>query len=386
MPAWNFPSETASKPSPPRERRSKLSGGRFDIDTKERRLGEIQAMEADPDFWTDNRKAQQIQKEKAQIGGTLGEFKKLKGKVDDAGALLELVEEDPSDKSMLSELVASIQEMQPQVDELETRTLLSGEHDSRNCFLNINSGAGGTESQDWAEMLLRMYRRWCDKKGFGNDIVDISLGEEAGIKSATVLVKGPMAYGLLRAEVGVHRLVRISPYDSNKRRHTSFASVYVSPEVDDDVEIEVKESDIRVDVFRSGGSGGQGVNTTDSAVRITHFPSGLVVVCQNERSQIKNRSTAMKVLKARLYEKYLEEERAKQAVVEAGKKAVEWGSQIRSYVLHPYQMVKDHRTGEVTSQTDDVLNGALDPFIRTFLLFDKGMIERKTGGGGDDDL
>ena len=343
-------------------------------------------MEADPDFWTDNRKAQQIQKEKAQIGGTLGEFKKLKGKVDDAGALLELVEEDPSDKSMLSELVASIQEMQPQVDELETRTLLSGEHDSRNCFLNINSGAGGTESQDWAEMLLRMYRRWCDKKGFGNDIVDISLGEEAGIKSATVLVKGPMAYGLLRAEVGVHRLVRISPYDSNKRRHTSFASVYVSPEVDDDVEIEVKESDIRVDVFRSGGSGGQGVNTTDSAVRITHFPSGLVVVCQNERSQIKNRSTAMKVLKARLYEKYLEEERAKQAVVEAGKKAVEWGSQIRSYVLHPYQMVKDHRTGEVTSQTDDVLNGALDPFIRTFLLFDKGMIERKTGGGGDDDL
>lgn len=344
-------------------------------------------MEADPDFWTDNRKAQGIQKEKAQIGSTLTEYKKIKGKVDDAGALLELVEEDPSDKSMLAELGSAVTEMQPLVDELETRTLLSGENDSRNCFLNINSGAGGTESQDWAEMLLRMYRRWCDKKGFGNDIVDISLGEEAGIKSATLLVKGPMAYGLLRAEVGVHRLVRISPYDSNKRRHTSFASVYVSPEVDDDVEIEVKESDIRVDVFRSGGSGGQGVNTTDSAVRITHFPSGLVVVCQNERSQIKNRSTAMKVLKARLYEKHLEEERAKQAAVEAGKKAVEWGSQIRSYVLHPYQMVKDHRTGEVTSQTDDMLNGvALDPFIRTYLLFDKGMIERKTSAGGDDDV
>lgn len=303
--------------------------------------------------------------------------------MEDAGALLELVEEDPSDKSMLTELTSAVKEMQPLVDELETRTLLSGENDSRNAFLNINSGAGGTESQDWAEMLLRMYRRWCDKKGFANDIVDISTGEEAGIKSATILVKGPMAYGLLRAEVGVHRLVRISPYDSNKRRHTSFASVYVSPEVDDDVEIEVKETDIRVDVFRSGGSGGQGVNTTDSAVRITHYPSGLVVVCQNERSQIKNRSTAMKVLKARLYERYLEEERAKQALVEAGKKAVEWGSQIRSYVLHPYQMVKDHRTGEVTSQTDDVLNGSLDAFIRTFLLFDKGMIERKTGADAD---
>ncbi len=316
----------------------------------------------------------------------MSEFKKLHGKVDDAGALIELAGEDPSDKSLLTELGAAIGDMQPKVDDLETRTLLSGENDARNCFLNINSGAGGTESQDWAEMLLRMYRRWCDKKGFGNEVVDISLGEEAGIKSATVLVTGAMAYGLLRAEVGVHRLVRISPYDANKRRHTSFASVYVSPEIDDEVEIEVRDQDIRVDVFRSGGSGGQGVNTTDSAVRITHFPSGIVVVCQNERSQIKNRSTAMKVLKARLYEKHLEEERAKQAAVEAGKKAVEWGSQIRSYVLHPYQMVKDHRTGEVTSQTQDVLNGDLDAFIRTFLLFDKGMIERKTGGGGDEDL
>lgn len=360
-------------------------GGRFDVDTKERRLGEIQALEADPSFWTDNRKASQIQREKAQLNDTLNEYKTLRQKVEDSVALVELAGEDPSDQSLIAELQSNLLELQPKVDEMETRTLLGGEHDSRNAFLNINSGAGGTESQDWAQMLLRMYMRWCDKKGFSYDVVDVSPGEEAGIKSATLLIKGAFAYGLLRAEVGVHRLVRISPFDSNKRRHTSFSSVYVSPEVDDDVEIEVKESDIRVDVFRSGGSGGQGVNTTDSAVRITHFPSGIVVVCQNERSQIKNRATAMKVLKARLYERYLEEERAKQAAVEASKKAVEWGSQIRSYVLHPYRMVKDHRTGEVTSSADEVLDGDLDAFIRTFLLFDKGMIERKTGADMDDE-
>jgi peptide chain release factor 2 len=354
------------------------------VDTKERRLGEIQAMEADPSFWSDNRKASQIQREKAQLSTTLTEFKSLRQKIDDSEALLELAGEDLSDASLLGELQSNLAEVAPKLDEMETRTLLGGENDGRNAFLNINSGAGGTESQDWAQMILRMYLRWCDKKGFKHDIVEVSEGEEAGIKSATVLVSGTYAYGLLRAEVGVHRLVRISPFDSNKRRHTSFASVFVSPEVDDDVEIEVKESDIRVDVFRSGGSGGQGVNTTDSAVRITHFASGLVVVCQNERSQIKNKATAMKVLKARLYERYLEEERAKQAVVEASKKAVEWGSQIRSYVLHPYKMVKDHRTGEVTSSAEDVLDGALDPFIRTYLLFDKGMIERKGGAEGDD--
>lgn len=354
------------------------------MDAKERRLGDIQAMEADPNFWGDNRKAQKIQKEKGNINSALNEFKKLRQEGDDAQALLELVQEDPSDASMLSELASAIDSLAPKVDEMETRTLLGGENDPRNCFFNINSGAGGTESQDWAHMLLRMYLRWCDKKGFKHEVVEVSAGDEAGIKSATVLVSGNYAYGLMRAEVGVHRLVRISPFDSNKRRHTSFASMFVYPEVDDDVEIEVKDADIRVDVFRSGGSGGQGVNTTDSAVRITHFPSGLVVVCQNERSQIKNKATAMKVLKARLYERHLEEERAKQAKVEATKKAVEWGSQIRSYVLHPYKMVKDHRTGEVTSSAENVLDGALDPFIRTFLLFDKGLIERKGGADADD--
>ncbi|MGZ3713616.1 MAG: peptide chain release factor 2 [Bdellovibrionota bacterium] len=366
--------------------KSKLEalGRSLDVETKERRLGDIQAREADPTFWNDNRKAQAIQREKGGIVDTLKEFNSLRSLVDDAFALIELAEEDPKDASLLQELASSIDVIRGKVDEMEGRTLLSGENDARNAFLNINSGAGGTESQDWAKMLLRMYLRWCEKKGFKKEIVEVSEGEEAGIKSATVLVSGHNAYGLLRAEAGVHRLVRISPFDSNKRRHTSFASAYVYPEVDDDVEIEVKETDIRVDVFRSGGSGGQGVNTTDSAVRITHYPSGLVVVCQNERSQIKNRSTAMKVLKARLYERHLEEERAKQALVEAGKKAVEWGSQIRSYVLHPYKMVKDHRTGEVTSSAEDVLDGAIDPFIKTFLLFDKGLIERTTGADADD--
>ncbi|RYZ99618.1 MAG: peptide chain release factor 2 [Proteobacteria bacterium] len=360
-------------------------GRSLDVETKERRLGEIQAFEADPSFWSDNRKASSIQREKASINNVLTEFRTLLTQVDDAGALLELAEEDPSDESIVSEITATMKKLQPKVDEMETRTLLGGENDGRNAFLNINSGAGGTESQDWAQMLLRMYLRWCDRKGFKREIVDVSEGEEAGIKSATVLVSGEFAYGLLRAEVGVHRLVRISPFDSNKRRHTSFSSVYVSPEVDDDIDIEVKETDIRVDVFRSGGSGGQGVNTTDSAVRITHYPSGLVVVCQNERSQIKNRATAMKVLKGRLYERHLEEQRIKQAAVEAGKKAVEWGSQIRSYVLHPYKLVKDHRTGESTSSAEEALDGAIDPFIRTFLLFDKGMIERKGGSEIDED-
>lgn len=250
--------------------------------------------------------------------------------------------------------------------------------------MNFNSGSGGTESQDWAQILLRMVSRWCDKKGFQKEVIDVSMGEEAGIKSATLHVKGAMAYGLLRAESGVHRLVRISPFDANKRRHTSFASMYVYPEVDDNFVVDIKDSDLKVDVFRSGGAGGQSVNTADSAVRMTHLPTGIVVVCQNERSQQKNRSAALKVLKSRIYEKHLEEERAKQAKVEAGKLANEWGSQIRSYVLHPYKLVKDHRTGESTSSAEDVLDGDLDAFIRSFLLFDKGLIERK--GGADTEL
>ncbi len=313
----------------------------------------------------------------------LSEYNSLQTKLADTAVLAELAAEDAS---LLEELDHEIAALHPKVEELETRTLLGGENDARNAFLNINSGAGGTESQDWAFMLYRMFTRWCDKKGFTYDVMELSAGEEAGLKSVTLLVKGAYAYGLLRAEAGVHRLVRISPFDSNKRRHTSFASAYVYPEVDDDIEIEVKDADIRVDVYRSGGSGGQSVNTTDSAVRITHLATGIVVTCQNERSQLKNRGFAMKILKARLYERHLAEEKAKQDAVEAKKMAVEWGSQIRSYVLHPYKMVIDHRTGEVSSSAEDVLDGALDPFIRTFLLFDKGMIERKGSSGDDDEV
>jgi peptide chain release factor 2 len=233
--------------------------------------------------------------------------------------------------------------------------------------VTINAGAGGTESQDWASMLLRMYQRWGQAKGFKVDLMDAQSGEEAGIKSATLTISGSHAYGLLKSEAGVHRLVRISPYDSNARRHTSFSSVFVTPEIDDDFEVVLNPADIRVDVYRAGGKGGQGVNTTDSAVRLTHGPSGIVVTCQQERSQIKNKDLAMKVLRSRLYERHLEEERKKQAKIEDSKKDIAWGSQIRSYVLHPYKMVKDHRTGHVVPSAEKTLDGDLDDFIKSFL-------------------
>ncbi len=245
--------------------------------------------------------------------------------------------------------------------------MLDEEADPRNAIVTINAGAGGTESQDWAQMLLRMYQRWAQAKGFKVGLIDALAGEEAGIKNATMTVGGAYAYGLLKSEAGVHRLVRISPFDSNARRHTSFASVFVSPEVDDDFEVVINPADMRIDVFRAGGKGGQGVNTTDSAVRITHLPTNIVVVCQQERSQIKNKDLAMKVLRSRIYERHLEEEKKKQAAIEASKKDIAWGSQIRSYVLHPYKMVKDHRTGHVVSSAEQALDGDLDEFMKAFL-------------------
>ena len=306
----------------------------------------------------------------------MDEWDRLQNQQEDNQAMLELIKESGEDEEMLADLDRAVNSLIPLLEELETQTLLGGDQDQSSAFLNINAGSGGTESQDWAQMLLRMYLRWSEKKNFKASVIEVSAGEEAGIKSATIQVSGEFAYGLLRSESGVHRLVRISPFDANSRRHTSFASVYIYPEIAEDVEIDIDESECRIDVYRSSGAGGQHVNTTDSAVRITHNPSGIVVTCQNERSQHKNKATAWKMLKARLYERHLEEERAKRADVEASKMANEWGSQIRSYVLHPYKMVKDHRTGEETSSADSVLDGAIDPFVRSFLLFDKGMLER----------
>lgn len=288
---------------------------------------------------------------------------------EDAQALFELAEEatkESKDESLFNEAADLIPLLRDQFEAAEFRKMLNEEQDSLNAILTINAGAGGTESCDWAQMLLRMYQRWTQAKGFKFELVDAQEAEEAGIKSATIQVSGPFAYGQLKSEAGVHRLVRISPFDSNARRHTSFSSVFVSPEVDDTFEVVINPADLRVDVYRSGGKGGQSVNTTDSAVRLTHLPTGIVVTCQRERSQTKNRDIAMKVLRSRIYEKHLEEERKKLAVIEDSKKDIAWGSQIRSYVLHPYKMVKDHRTGFVSSQAQDVLDGMLDPYMKAY--------------------
>jgi peptide chain release factor 2 len=254
------------------------------------------------------------------------------------------------------------------VAEIELKRVLGGEHDSGNAILTLHPGAGGTEAQDWAEMLLRMYLRWCERRGFRTQVVDLQPGEGAGIKNATVMVEGAYAYGYLKAEAGIHRLVRISPFDANARRHTSFASVFVYPEIADDIEVEVRDEDLRVDTYRSSGAGGQHVNKTDSAVRITHLPTGIVVCCQNERSQHKNKSRAMKILRARLFELEREKQEAKVAELTKGKKEIGFGSQIRSYVLHPYRLVKDHRTGVEVGNADGVLDGAIDGFIEAYLL------------------
>ena len=285
--------------------------------------------------------------------------------MDDFELLSEYV--DAKDEASLSEALELFPKIQSEVSEAEKKALLSGELDVNNAIVSINAGAGGTESCDWAQMLFRMIHRWSESHGFKVQVLDVLSGESAGIKSATMLVQGTNAYGLLKSESGIHRLVRISPFDSNARRHTSFASIYATPEIDDSIEIEVLDKDLRIDVYRSGGSGGQSVNTTDSAVRMTHYPSGIVVTCQNERSQLQNKLMAMKILKSRLYERALEEKRAKQDAVEAQKKDITWGSQIRSYVLHPYKLVKDHRTGFTSSQAESVLDGDLDDFIKNYL-------------------
>lgn len=293
-------------------------------------------------------------------------FHELEKSYTDVDTLYDLAQEE-EDSDTLREVSQLLPPLAMRFEEIEFRKMMGEEQDSANAILTINSGAGGTESQDWSQMLMRMYERWANSKGFQISIIDHLVGDDAGIKNVTMTISGPFAYGQLKSEAGVHRLVRISPFDSNKRRHTSFASVFVSPEIDDSFEVDINPADLRIDVFRAGGKGGQGVNTTDSAVRITHLPTNTVVTCQKERSQIKNKEIAMKVLRSRLYEQHLEEERKKQQAIEDSKKAIEWGSQIRSYVLHPYKLVKDHRTGSSESDAAGVLDGKLDSFIKSFL-------------------
>ena len=294
------------------------------------------------------------------------QYDTLRGGLSDIETLFELAQE-MKDEGTFAEVSANIGALAQQFDDAEFRKMLAEEADPKNAILTINAGAGGTESQDWAQMLLRMYQRWGQDHGYKVQLVDALAGEEAGIKNATLNIIGPFAYGRLKSEAGVHRLVRISPFDSNARRHTSFTSVFVTPEIDDDFEVVINPNDLRIDVYRSGGKGGQGVNTTDSAVRITHNPTGIVVVCQQERSQIKNKDIAMKILKSRIYERHMEDEAKKQAAVEDSKKDIAWGSQIRSYVLHPYKMVKDHRTGFVVGTAEKTLDGELDGFIKAYL-------------------
>lgn len=316
-------------------------------------------------FWNDSENASKIQKEKSIIEGVLKLYQELSDLKDELEILIEYA--DSGDHASAAEALSLYETLKTKYEQAEKQVLLSGEVDANNAILSINAGAGGTESCDWAAMLLRMIVRWSEKKSFKISLMDQQDGDSAGIKSTTLMIEGNYAYGLLKSESGIHRLIRISPFDANKRRHTSFASIFVSPEIDDKIEINVPDNEIKIDVYRSGGAGGQSVNTTDSAVRITHLPTGLVVTCQNERSQVQNKLQAMKVLKSRLYERELEARKKKAQEVEDSKMEIGWGSQIRSYVLHPYKMVKDHRTNFEVSMAEKVLDGDLDGFIEAFL-------------------
>lgn len=304
---------------------------------------------------------------KSQIEQKVSKFKDLEDLVEECDVLIQLGEEEEDD-ALIAELTEKLAIAKNSVKSIEVEKMLSGELDTANAIISINAGAGGTEAQDWAEMLLRMYLRFCERRNFKSELIEIQAGDEAGIKSATLTVSGEYAYGYLKAEAGIHRLVRISPYDSNKRRHTSFSSVYVFPEISGDVDIEINESDLRVDTYRASGAGGQHINKTDSAVRMTHIPTGIVVQCQSQRSQHKNRSTAMKILKSRIYELKMREEKEKMAQIGGEKKEIAWGSQIRSYVMQPYRLVKDHRTKYEDSNVDAVLDGKIDNFIEDYLM------------------
>jgi len=335
------------------------------VPAKRAELSQIEEQASAPDFWSDQEAAQTLLQKRSRLEGIIQRQEKFDKEISDAGVLFEFAEED---EASLSELRELLKRLEKEVSNAETETLLAGENDSRNAICTIHPGAGGTESQDWAEMLLRMYLKWTERRGFRTEIIDYQPGEEAGIKSVTFKVEGEYAYGLLSAEAGVHRLVRISPFDQNARRHTSFASLFVYPEVDENIEVEINEKDLRVDTYRSTGAGGQHINTTDSAVRITHLPSGIVVQCQNQRSQHQNRAVAMQVLRSRLYELEIEKRKAETAELEANKQDISFGSQIRNYVLAPYRLVKDARTKLERGDVDSVLNGDIDDFIKEYLL------------------
>ncbi|WP_435939301.1 peptide chain release factor 2 [Moraxella bovoculi] len=333
----------------------------LDFESKKERLEEVNLELENPDIWNDPEIATKISKEKSVLDGIIGVIEGLDAALEDAAAMLELVVEE-DDESLLADVQAELDDANAKVEDLEFKRMFSGEMDANNCYLDIQAGSGGTEAQDWSEMLLRMYLRWCESHGFKAEVLEVSDGGVAGIKSATISVKGDYAFGWLRTEIGVHRLVRKSPFDSNNGRHTSFSAVFVSPEIDDNVEIDINPADLRIDTYRSSGAGGQHVNTTDSAVRITHQPTGVVVACQNERSQHANKDTAMKMLRAKLYELEMQKRMEKQQALEDSKSDIGWGSQIRSYVLDDSR-IKDLRTGVEISNTTAVLNGDLDKFI-----------------------
>ena len=327
-------------------------------------LDEIEREMSAPGFWDDQEKAQEVGRKRSRVEKRIQAAESLDSKTGDLDVLLEFEKEG---ENVGAEIESLVSDLESQIHQIELRMKLSGPHDDRDAIVAIHPGAGGTESQDWAEMLMRMYLRYCERRGWATEMVDYQSGEEAGIKSATFMVRGDYAYGYLKSEHGVHRLVRISPFDAAKRRHTSFASVYIYPDIDEDIEIEINDKDLRVDTYRSSGAGGQHVNVTDSAIRITHLPSGIVVTCQNERSQHKNRDTAMRLLKARLYQLELEKRKEEQQKIEGEKKDISFGSQIRSYTLQPYQLIKDLRTGYEIGDPSRVLDGDLDELVEAYL-------------------
>ncbi len=338
----------------------------LDWDRALKRLDELNARVEDPTLWDDAKAAQEVMRERRRLDEAIGATRAIEKELADTAELMEMAEAE-GDESLVDDAVRSLAELAERAERDKVAALLAGEADGNDTYVEVNAGAGGTESQDWAEMLQRMYTRWAERHGMKVEIIDYHAGEQAGIKSATLLIKGENAYGYAKTESGVHRLVRISPYDSNARRHTSFSSVWVYPVVDDDIDIEVNDGDLKIDTYRASGAGGQHVNTTDSAVRITHLPTGIIVACQNQRSQHKNRAEAMKQLKARLYEAELQKREAEAMAQHAAKSDIGWGHQIRSYVLQPYQLVKDLRTGVTSTAPSDVLDGDLDRFMAAAL-------------------